>query len=136
MLSTIRTAGPVPPAVNTLYEGFAARDPALLLSALDPDFTVSASAGMPLAVGRVHTGALTAVTELWGVVHRTYDIAPIPDAMWTTSDDTVVVHGWYEGTVRRNGEPVRAEFVHLLRVDHDLVVELRQVTDTVAWGRP
>jgi hypothetical protein len=102
MLSTMRMAGAVPPIVETLYEGFAARDPAVLLSALDPDFTVSASSGMPLAVGRVHTGALNAVTELWGVVHRTYDIAPIPDAMWT----------------------------------HELVVELRQITDTVAWGRP
>jgi ketosteroid isomerase-like protein len=136
MLSTIKASGPVPAAVTTLYEGFANRDPGILLSVLDPSFTVSASAGMPLGVGRRHAGAVTAVTELWGVVHTSYDIAPIPDEAWTTPGDTVVVHGWYEGTARRTGEPVRAEFVHLLRVEGDLLVELRQITDTVSWGQP
>ena len=42
----------------------------------------------------------------------------------------------YEGVNRRTATSVRAEFVHLLRVEHDVIVELRPVTDTVAWGSP
>ncbi len=41
-----------------------------------------------------------------------------------------------DGTVRRADTPVRAEVVHPLRLERDVPVELRQITQTVAWGAP
>ena len=120
--------------MTSFYEALRDKDASKLLGALDPDFLAVASAGMPLGVGRAHRGAMTALRELWGVVHRFYDIAPVPAAVWLAGDGTVVVHGWYEGVNRRTGTPVHAEFVHLLRVEDGVIVELRQITDTIAWG--
>lgn len=136
MISNRLFAADAPAAVTALYEAFAAKDPALLIAVLAPEFAASASAGMPLGVGHVHEGAVTALTDLWGVVHGAYDIAPVPETIWTVPDGTVVVHGWYRGMIRRSRQPVCAEFVHLVRIERDVIVELRQITDTVAWGKP
>jgi 2-(1,2-epoxy-1,2-dihydrophenyl)acetyl-CoA isomerase len=91
---------------------------------------------MPLGVGGEHQGPDRAIRDLWAVVHEHYDVAPVPERAWVAPDGTAVVHGWYEGSVRRTGEPVRAEFVHLLEVADDRLLALRQVTDTVAWRAP
>jgi ketosteroid isomerase-like protein len=133
VLSTIDA---VPACVAALYEALRTKDLGLLLGALHPEFTLSASAGMPLGVGGLHCGAGTAVGEVWGPVHAAYDVAPVPESVYVTADGRVVVHGWYVGTVRRTGELVRAEFVHLLSVEDDRLTSLRQITDTVSWGTP
>ena len=136
VISTIVQAHTVPCAVERLYAGFASRNPLMLASALHERFTLFASAGMPLGVGGRHDGAERAITDVWGHVNGAYDIAPLPSRMWTTPEGVIVVHGWYRGVVRRSCEPVDAEFVHLLQVEDGLVVELRQITDTAAWGCP
>ncbi|HET6664800.1 MAG TPA: nuclear transport factor 2 family protein [Acidimicrobiales bacterium] len=133
MFSTIDA---VPECVPALYEALRTKDLRLLLRSLDPAFVLSASAGMPLGVGGVHEGAGAAVGEVWGVVHAAYDIAPVPASVYVTATGTVVVHGWYEGTIRRTGEATHAEFVHLLEVEDDRLVSLRQITDTASWGTP
>lgn len=126
----------MPPPLERLYDGLATRDVQMLGSALHAQIVVVASAGMPLGVGGAHVGVERAIKDLWGVVYGSYDISPAPDSMWTTPDGVIVVHGWYRGFVRRTSEPVDAEFVHLLRLDDGLVIELRQITDTASWGRP
>ena len=46
------------------------------------------------------------------------------------------MHGWYEGVERSSGAPVHAEFIHVLELQDDRIVGLRQVTDTASWPSP
>ncbi len=103
--------------MTVFYEALQEQDVNKLVYALDRDFTASASAGMPLGVCGVHEGASACVSDLWAVVHQSYDVAPMPSEMWSGPDGAVVVHGWYNGTIRRTHTPMRAEFVHLLRLE-------------------
>ena len=135
MLANISVAD-TPAAVTRFYEALRHKDVTRLRQLLAPNFVAWASAGMPLGAGGVHESAMAAVADLWAVVHQSYDVAPIPARIWPSADGEVIVHGWYEGTVRRDGASVRAEFVHLLRVEGDVLVELRQITDTGSWGAP
>lgn len=121
------------PVVKQLYHGFAESDPHAILAALAPDFVGHVSAGMPCGVGGRHEGAARMLTSVWAVVAGEYDISPVPDAIRTADDDTVVVHGYYSGTHRPSAKPVRAEFVHLIRLRDARIVELRQITDTASW---
>lgn len=102
----------------------------------DRDFTASASTGMPLGVGDVQSGAAACVSDLWAIVHQSYDGPVMPSEMWSGPHGAVVVHHWYNGTLRRTDTPARAEVVHPLRRQRDVLVELPQITDTVAWGAP
>jgi hypothetical protein len=121
--------------VTTFYEALQARDVNNLGHALDRDVTASASASMPLAASGVHEGASACVNDLRAVLHQSYDVAPMPSETRSGPHGPVLVHGWYNGTIRRTDTPVRAEFVHL-RLERDVVFELCQITDTVAWGAP
>ena len=128
-MSSITTA-------ERLYQAFADRDLAGLRAVLAEDFVGEVSAGMPLGVGGHHDGAEAMLREVWLPVFGTYDVTPVPATVTEAADGTVVVHGWYRGTIRATGQPMEAEFVHVLVVAGDQVTSLRQVTDTASWPRP
>jgi 2-(1,2-epoxy-1,2-dihydrophenyl)acetyl-CoA isomerase len=121
--------------VDRLYRAFADRDLDGLRSVLAPDLAGHVSAGMPLGVGGRHDGAEAMIDDVWLPVFGAYDVTPVPDSV-VEAGDTVVVHGWYRGTVRATGERVAAELVHLLTVDGDRITGLRQITDTASWPPP
>jgi 2-(1,2-epoxy-1,2-dihydrophenyl)acetyl-CoA isomerase len=125
--------------VERLYRAFAERDVHGLVAALDPACVGHVSAGMPFGLGGRHEGS-EAMMQVWLRVFQSYDVTPVPD--WVLAepggdgDGRVVVHGWYEGVERSSGAPVHAEFVHVLELDGERIVGLRQVTDTASWPSP
>jgi uncharacterized protein len=128
------------PTVDRLYRAFAERDAAGLLQQLHPECVGWVSAGMPLGVGGRHDGAEAMLRDVWLPIFQTYDVTPIPDSVIavpdTDGDGTIVVHGWYEGTERASGTAMRAEFVHLIVLEEERIVSLRQITDTASWPPP
>ncbi len=104
--------------VEDLYRGFAAHDAPALLSLLSP------------TVGHVSAAMLR---DVWVPTFTAYDATPVPDTVRLVDDGSVLVHGWYVGSGRSSGEPMRAEFVHLIEVDGEQITALRQITDTASW---
>ena len=119
-----------------LYRAFADRDLDGLRAVLAEGFVGEVSAGMPLGVGGRHDGPEAMLRDVWLPVFGVYDVTPVPVAMTAAADGTVVVRGWYRGSVRATGQAMEAEFVHVLGVEGDRVTSLRQVTDTACWPRP
>ena len=118
-----------------LYDAFAARDGAALLSVLHPSFVGVVSAGMPLGVGGRHEGPEEMLAEVWAPVLSSYDVVPSPDELIPAGSERFVVIGAYRGTVRTTGMPVNAAFAHVLHIDGARVRELVQITDTASWPR-
>jgi ketosteroid isomerase-like protein len=125
--------------VERFYRAFAERDVHGLLATLHPACVGHVSAGMPFGVGGRHEGP-EAMMRVWLRVFQSYDVTPIPDSVLAQpvgdGDGRVVVHGWYEGVERASGAPVHAEFVHVLELEGERIVGLRQVTDTASWPSP
>lgn len=119
--------------VERLYRGFAAHDPDAILAALGRGFVGHVSAGMPGGIGGRHVGPTAMLSDVWLPTFTTYDVTPVPETIRHVDDGSVLVHGWYIGIVRSSGAPVRAEFVHLIEVDDERIVGLRQITDTASW---
>ena len=125
--------------VDGFYRAFAERDAAGLVAALHPDCVGHVTAGMPFGVGGRHEGP-EAMLRVWLRVFQSYDVTPVPESILaqpaSDGDGKFVVHGWYEGVERSSGAPVRAEFIHVLELQDDRIVGLRQVTDTASWPPP
>ena len=49
--------------------------------------------------------------------------------------DTVVGHGYYSGTHKKNGQTVRAQFAHFFTFRGGKVVKFQQYTDTAQFRR-
>jgi ketosteroid isomerase-like protein len=119
-----------------LYDAFAARDAAALLSVLHPSFVGVVSAGMPLGVGGRHDGPEAMLAEVWGPVSSAYDVVPVADELLSSEPDRVTAVGAYRGTARSTGTLVNAAFAHVLRIESARVRELVQITDTASWPTP
>jgi ketosteroid isomerase-like protein len=116
-----------------LYDAFAARDGAALMSVLHPSFVGVVSAGMPLGVGGRYQGPETMLAEVWAPVLSAYDVVPTPDELIPAGSERVVAIGAYRGTQRTTGARVNAAFAHVLDIDDGRVRELVQITDTASW---
>jgi uncharacterized protein len=49
--------------------------------------------------------------------------------------ETVVAHGYYSGTYKKNGEALRAQFAHFFTVRDGKVAKFQQYTDTAQFLR-
>ncbi len=116
------------------YAAIAALDVDALLAALHPRFRGRATEGLPFGIGGAADGPEEMLREVWGRAFAHFAIRPEPDEVVATADDRLLVLGWYVGTARATGTPVRARFAHVIRLREGLIVELEQITDSAGWA--
>lgn len=121
-------------ATQRLYDAINAKDVRALRAALHPQFVGTVSDGMPCGVGGRHHGPDAMLRDCWGVIFATYDVAVEVHEHLMTRTDVVAFVGRYLGTERSTGQVVDAAFAHVLRVEGDQIIALRQITDTARWG--
>lgn len=119
--------------VDALYAALRDRDVPALLAALHPRFRGHATDGLPFGIGGTAEGPQAMLRDVWGRAFEHYALHPEPAETVPLDDGRVLVLGWYVGSARATGEPLRARFAHVLRVRDDLVAELEQITDSAAW---
>lgn len=120
--------------VRRFYAAMHRLDVPALLDTLGEDFVGHVAAGLPGGFGGTHHGPKAMLDDVWVPVHRSLQALPHPREYLPSGDDRVVVWGEYRGAVA--GEPFAAEFAHVLRIEGDRIVELRQITDTRRWPDP
>lgn len=120
-------------AVRGMYDGFARGDLSAVLAPLDPLVEWNEAEGFIYNPGRPLVGpdeVRAAVFERLAADWEWFTVSPreLLDA-----GDTVVAHGYYAGTLRKNGLTVRAQFAHLFTFDDGRVVRFQQYTDTAQF---
>ena len=119
--------------VRGMYEAFAKGDVPTVLAALDPKVEWREAENFIYADGNPYVGpeaVLTGVFMRLGTEWENFAVSPegVLDA-----GDTVIGHGHYSGTFRKNGEAVRAQFAHFFTFRDGRVVKFQQYTDTAQF---
>lgn len=119
--------------VPALYAALRAGDASALLAALHPEFRGRVTDGLPFGIGGVADGPAEMLRDVWARAFTHYELYPDPEEYVPTADGRVLVLGWYVGTGRATGQPLRARFAHVVEVREGLVVALEQITDSARW---
>jgi ketosteroid isomerase-like protein len=120
--------------VPAFYAAIADVDVDALLAALHPRFRGRATEGLPFGIGGAAEGPEEMLREVWARAFAHFAIRPEPDEIVPTTDGRLLVLGFYVGTARATGAPVRARFAHVIRLRDGLVAELEQITDSADWA--
>ena len=121
--------------VKGMYEAFGKGDIAGVIAALDPQVEWLEAENFIYADNNPYIGpdaVLQGVFMRIGAEWEDFTVSPrgILDA-----GDTVVGHGYYSGTYKKNGKQVRAQFAHLFTFRDGKVVRFQQYTDTAQFLR-
>jgi 2-(1,2-epoxy-1,2-dihydrophenyl)acetyl-CoA isomerase len=121
-------------AVQRLYDALATGDRDGIDALLHPDFVGHAAEGLPLDMGGRHVGVEAMCANLWWRIGRHYTARAVPNDFQVLGDGRLMVIGNYRGIVRRTGQQLDAEFIHLFEFASDgRIASLHQLTDTAAW---
>lgn len=118
-----------------LYRALAAGDRDGLGRLLDPGFAGHATEGLPLDLGGSYRGPEEMRRQFWWRIGRSFTARAEPDEFSLLDDGRLLVHGRYKGEATATGEPLDAEFVHLLSFADGRITGLVQVTDSARWAR-
>jgi uncharacterized protein len=119
--------------VRGMYEAFGKGDIQTVIAALDPQVEwweaenfIYADRNPYLGPQAVLEGVFARIAEEW----EGFVVSPeeILDA-----GETIIGHGHYSGTYKRNGEHVRAQFAHFFTFRDGRVVKFQQYTDTAQF---
>lgn len=122
-------------AAERLYAALATGDRAVLEEVLDPGFTGSVTAGMPLGLGGSYGSPASMQSDFWWRLGRTWAAAAQPEEFHLLDDGRLLVRGTYRGMERSTSAPLEAAFVHVLSFAGERIVALDQLTDSAAWER-
>ena len=116
--------------VRSMYEAFARGNVPAIIAALDAQVEWWEAENFIYADGNPYVGpdaVLTGVFKRIGDEWQGFAVSPkeILDA-----GETVIGHGYYSGTFKKNGERVHAQFAHLFTFRGGKVVHFQQYTDT------
>ena len=119
--------------VRGLYEAFGRGDVGAVIAALDESIEWREAENFIYADGNPYigpNGVLEGVFMKIGAEWESFTATPkeILDA-----GETIVGHGYYTGTYKKNGKNVRAQFAHLFTFREGKVVKFQQYTDTAQF---
>jgi 2-(1,2-epoxy-1,2-dihydrophenyl)acetyl-CoA isomerase len=128
------TENDVTSTAKELYHALATGDREALATLLSADFLGHAADGLPLGMGGEHRGAEAMQRDFWWRIGKHYRVAAEPDEFHVLDDGRLLVVGHYRGRARVSGNPLDAEFTHVIGFDRDgRIASLNQLTDTAAW---
>lgn len=117
-----------------LYHALAVGDRDDILARLSPEFVGHTTSGLPLGLGGSYHSPESMLRGFWGGIARVWIAAAYPTEYVSLDGDRLLVRGVYRGRGKKSGTVFEAEFVHILRFDGDLIIELAQLTDSARWA--
>ena len=117
-----------------LYAALQSGDVEAFHRLLSLDFRGELTAGLPHSLGRVCEGLDAMVGEGWSAVDEIFEMGPQVDKLYD-GGDVLIGRGWYVGTARSTGKPLRAAFAHFWSYDGERFTGVHQVTDSATWER-
>ncbi|MBI1391947.1 MAG: hypothetical protein GC152_04320 [Alphaproteobacteria bacterium] len=118
------------PAVETVYEGFAAGDIALATSRMSPEIVWLEAEGNPYSDLNPYQGPEAIVNGLFVRLATEWDAFTATPSEYVVEDDRVIVFGRYTGTYKATGSEMDVPFVHAYTVPGGQITAFQQYTDT------
>ena len=116
--------------VRGMYESFAAGDMDALLGTLSSDVVWNEAENFPFADLNPYRGPQAVAEGLFARLAADWDLAVVP-AELIEAGDTVVALGRFQGSFRRNGKPMDAQFAHVWRLKDGKVTAFDEYADTL-----
>jgi 2-(1,2-epoxy-1,2-dihydrophenyl)acetyl-CoA isomerase len=117
-----------------LYQALGAWDRTRLGELLHRDFEGHATEGLPLGLGGTYHGPEAMCRDFWARIGQAFAGArAIPAGYAPLPDGRLMVTGRYQGTARKTGTALDAEFVHILSFSGGQISRLDQLTDSAQW---
>src|ERR1044071_2857723 len=121
--------------VKGMYEAFGRGDIATVIAALDPRGEWWEAEDFIYAGGNPYVGPDAVLQGVFARIGGEWEGFAVSPKEVLDAGETVVGHGHYSGTYKKNGERVRAQFAHLFTFRDGKVVKFRQYTDTAQFQR-
>ena len=119
--------------VKGMYEAFGRGDIASVIAALDPRVEWWEAENFIYADGNPYVGPEAVLQGVFVRLGDEWEGFAVSPKEILDAGETVVGHGYYSGTYKRNGERVRAQFAHLFTFRGGKVVKFQQYTDTAQF---
>ncbi len=121
--------------VRGMYEAFGRGDISSVIAALDPEVEWWEAENFIYDDGNPYCGPGAVLEGVFARIARDWDGFEVSPGGVLDAGDTVVGHGYYSGTYKKNGQPVRAQFAHFFTFRGGKVVKFQQYTDTAQFRR-
>ncbi|MDQ3919689.1 MAG: nuclear transport factor 2 family protein [Acidobacteriota bacterium] len=121
--------------VRGMYEAFGRGDISSVIAALDPEVEWWEAENFIYDDGNPYRGPGAVLEGVFARIARDWDGFEVSPGGVLDAGDTVVGHGYYSGTYKKNGQPVRAQFAHFFTFRGGKVVKFQQYTDTAQFRR-
>lgn len=121
--------------VRGMYEAFGRGDIATVIAALAPGVEWLEAESFIYADGNPYLGPQAVLEGVFMRINADWDGFAVSPREILDAGETVVGHGHYSGTYKRNGNAVRAQFAHLFTFRDGKVARFQQYTDTAQFLR-
>ncbi len=121
--------------VRGMYEAFGRGDMAHVIGALDPQVEWWEAENFIYADGNPYVGPEAVLAGVFARIGADWEGFAVTPKEVLDAGDTVIGHGYYSGTLKKNGERVRAQFAHFFTLRGGKVVGFQQYTDTAQFLR-
>jgi ketosteroid isomerase-like protein len=119
--------------IRGVYQAFANGDVPTVVNRLDANVIWNEADGSPYADGNPYVGPDKVTQGVFMRLGGEWESFVIVPEEALDAGDTVVMLGRYNGTFKRNGKPLNAQFTHVWRVKDGKVTGFQQYTDTAQY---
>ena len=121
--------------VRGIYDSFAAGDVPAVLGAMSPDMVWNEAENFPLADRNPYVGHDAIVQGVFARLAEQWDGFGVEVDELLDAGDAVVALGHYVGSNRATGKAIRAQLVHVWRLEGGKAKSFQQYTDTLQVAR-
>ena len=119
--------------VRGMYEAFGLGNIGGVIAALDPQVEWLEAEHFIYDDGNPYLGPNAVLEGVFARIRDEWDGFRVSPKEILDAGETIIGHGYYSGSYRRNGKTVRAQFAHVFKIRGGKVVSFQQYTDTAQF---
>jgi ketosteroid isomerase-like protein len=119
--------------VRGLYEAFGRGDVPAIIAALDPKVEWWEAESFLYADKNPYVGPNAVLEGIFMRIGNEWEQFAVSPKEVLDAGDTVIGHGYYSGTYKKNGQKVRAQFAHFFTFRDGKIVKFQQYNDTAQF---
>jgi len=117
--------------VKALYAAFAKADMPAALATMAPDIVWNEAENYPYADRNPYVGPEAVLHGVFARIGGDWEGFAANSEELIDGGDTIVSLGYYTGTAKSTGKPMRAQFAHVFRVRNGKIAAFQQYADTL-----
>jgi ketosteroid isomerase-like protein len=119
--------------VKAMYDAFGRGDVPSVINALAPDIEWLEAENFIYADGNPYIGPNAVLEGVFMRIAADWDGFAVAPAAVLDAGETVIGHGYYSGTYKKNGKAVKAQFAHFFTFRDGKIAKFQQYTDTAQF---